>query len=803
MRKSAYSLGLSLLLLLPGLFSFEVHAQEQNLSGFVEDAETGERLIGARIMILGSKMGALSNSEGFFSLKFQKETGAQLIVTYLGYLPDTILIDGLDADALIIAMQTGFSLETVNIVAPVSQVGKLRLTMEQIKSLPSLAGEVDAMRAFQLLPGVAGGNEGTAALYVRGGSPDQNLVLLDDVPLYYVNHVGGFLSIFDPNTINQMTLIKGGFPARYGGRLSSVLEVYTKSGNQQKLRGNFHLGMLSGGLTLEGPLMSEKTTFLLSARRSFVDAFTRVASQLSSTGNYSAGYTFYDLNGKITHRLSPSDLLSFSVYHGQDGLFAKGNNVEEEAGGAGKEYRYKSRTQLNWGNTTAALRWQHLFHDELNGKVILGYTRFHYLTQVTASKTDPANDSLISDFLRNFHSNVQDGFVKAHLDWYPDERHHLELGGTGTVHFFRPGSSAFRQTSEGGNLIDVTSGDASIPAVEGNIYVADTWRPTTTISVEAGLHASLFNVQGKTYPSLQPRLQLTWDPNQRLLFHGSFSQMQQALHLLSNSGGGLPTDLWVPATSAIPPQKAWQIVLGAAVQLDRDGSWHLSTENFYKEMSQLIDFRSGTDFFSGGNDWQEEVVQGGMGEVYGTEWLLEKRKGRFTGWIGYTLSWNWRRFDQIDNGERFPYTYDRRHDLSVVGNFDANERVKLSASWTYATGRAVTLTPGLVPSLNTDWRCGREECTPLFYGLQQGHLYPSRNNYRMPAYHRLDISVSFTEEIPDKPGAARTWRFGLYNAYWRQNPYFIFLEYDDSGAPKLFQFSLFPLLPSLSFERTF
>jgi hypothetical protein len=704
----------------------------------------------------------------------------------------------------VLKLQPDLTLDSVLIVARQTSPGQLSLRMEQIKALPALVGELDALRAFQLLPGVAGGNEGTAALYVRGGSPDQNLVLLDDAPLYYINHVGGFLSIFDPNSIKQMRLIKGGFPARYGGRLSSVLEVYTKDGHQQERQGNFHLGLLSAGLYVEGPLGEGKTTYLLSARRSFIDAFTRIALQLSSPGDYSAGYTFYDLNGKLTHRFSTKDVLSLSVYHGRDHLFTRGDEEAEEPGSLGKVFRYRSRNQLNWGNTLASLKWQHLFHDRLHGKLIAGYTRFHFLTGIQARKIDPETDTLAASLQQELRSGVQDLFLRGHIDWYPLAQHHVEAGVVATYHRFRPGSSYYRTEGEGSGPVETRLNDRWLPAVELQAYLADTWQLAPGLSLEVGLHASLFQVEDTVYPLLQPRLQATWQPRPRWQAFASLSRMQQPLHLLSNSSGGLPTDLWVPATGRIAPQRAWQAAAGGSYRLDLAGSWHLSVEAFYKQMRELVDFEASSGIFASGGDWQQAVVTGGQGESYGSEWLLEKRLGRLTGWVGYTLAWNWRQFDQLNQGQRFPFTYDRRHDLSVVAQYALNRRVTLSATWTYASGRAITLAPGLVPVLTTDWRCGRSDvnnsCTPVFYGLHEGQLYPQRNNYRMPAYHRLDFGASFTR--PVKKGE-RTWRLGLYNAYWRLNPYFIYLDYNDAGDLQLYQFSLFPLLPSISYERTF
>ena len=356
-------------------------SQTHYISGYVEDGQSGERMIGARIFTANETQKTISNTEGFFSLNSSLHSDRILITVYPGYQSDSTLVSIDSQFPLVISLFPLINLDSVDIVAPISKVGQLSLNMDKIKALPAMIGEVDALRTFQLLPGVAGGNEGTSALYVRGGSPDQNLVLLDDVPLYYVNHIGGFLSIFDPNTIKQMNLIKGGFPAKYGGRLSSVIEVYTKDGNEKQLMGNYRLGMLAGGITLEGPLgKSKNTTFLFSARRSFVDAFTRIVSQMSSTEDFQAGYIFYDVNGKLTHRPTDKDVISFSVYQGSDRLFANWNDNEVESPISDLDFKFNARTNIKWGNTLVAFRWQHLFGKNTMGKFISGFTRFRYLT---------------------------------------------------------------------------------------------------------------------------------------------------------------------------------------------------------------------------------------------------------------------------------------------------------------------------------------------------------------------------------------------------------------------------------------
>ena len=785
---------------------FILQAQSLVVNGYVEDIQSGERLIGAQISILGQEIGTLTNSEGFFSLEIPSKFDSFLLATYWGYSPDTLRIQASNNEPLTISLNPSFTLDSVSIVAPVAGIGQLSLNMDRVKNLPTLIGEVDALRVFQLLPGVAGGNEGTSALYVRGGSPDQNLILLDDIPLYYVNHVGGFLSIFDPNTIKQMRLIKGGFSAKYGGRLSSVIEVYTKEGHQKELKGNYRFGMLAGGLTLEGPIGNGKTTFLLSARRSFVDAFTRIASQMSSTEDFSAGYFFYDLNAKITHRPTPKDVLSISFYQGKDRLFTRLDDKEVESFGVQDKFRFKTKTELNWGNTLAALRWQHLFNDHTHGKLVLGFTRFQYITNLEARKLNFETNNTEAFFQRGFQSNVQDFFAKLHINNYQGN-HQLAFGGTATFHRFRPGSSSFQQIITAVDSIEQFTSNSVVPAIEGNIYLSDTWKVHPRLTLEGGIHAALYSVKEKAYPSIQPRLQIEWRPASRWVIHSSFTRMQQPLHLLTNSNSGLPTDIWVPATANVPPQISQQTVLGGMYSLDIAGSWFFSAEGFYKQLNQLIEFREGSSFFSGGTDWQNEIVKNGKGQIYGIEFLLEKRKGKLTGWLGYTLSKNMRQFAQIDEGEPFPYTYDRRHDLSLVMNYELNKKVSLSANWVFNSGRAITLSPGLVPSLATDWQCtqGGNECTPLFYGLQMGQVYVGRNNYRMPAYHRLDIGANFTKEIKGQKirDGKRTWRIGLYNAYSRLNPYFLYIDANQQGELTLNKLSLFPILPSISYERSF
>ncbi len=789
---------------------FALFSQKVTINGYVSDAESGEKLIQARVYDSRSKTGTLTNDYGFFSLSLPAAE-VELIVGYSNFSTKKLTFN-LQADtSLNVALKTYYELEGVEIIAEEEErieqsthMSSISIPIEQIKSLPALLGEVDVVKAIQLLPGVQSGNEGSTGIYVRGGGPDQNLILLDGVPLYYVSHLGGFFSVFNADAISSVKLTKGGFPARYGGRLSSVLDIRMKEGNSKELHGEGSVGIISTKLSLEGPIVKDKASFIISGRRSYLDLFSRPLSKIASGGETSFGYYFYDLNAKVNYTFSDKDRLYLSGYFGDDlARFRVKYDYE-----SGKE---ETRGKLGWGNILGALRWNHLWSPKLFSNLTATYTRYRFITQIDYFDEYVDNGSPVkNEFFAQYKSGVIDWGLKWDFDYYPSSQHEIKFGANAILHNFSPGVATI-SVSDNQSKQDTTFGDFDTPSQEYFVYVEDNWKINPRLSLYAGLHASAYRVDDITFTSLQPRMAMRFAFSPKWAFKASYSQMAQFLHLLSNSTAGLPTDLWVPATKRVPPQQSEQFAAGIATTFGSQ-KIELSIEGYYKRMSNISTYQEGASFFGLTEDWQEKVATNGQGEAYGIELLLQKRTGKTTGWIGYTLSWNYREFEEINQGKRYPYRYDRRHDFSLVVSHRFNERVSLSGTWVFGSGNPITLATARYSSA-----FGSQEANALAWGGFWGNVVSSssnspielygngRNGFRMRNYHRLDIGIDLTKK---KKWGERTWTFGLYNAYSRQNPFFYYFrnEYDyrtQRTEEKLVQFSLFPIIPAISYRFKF
>ncbi|WP_176909214.1 TonB-dependent receptor [Hymenobacter lapidiphilus] len=800
-----------LLLLLTGTLTAQGQRLETRVtfSGTVQDARTGEKLLGAAVYVAGSQAGTTTNAAGFYSLTLPAQDSVRLTASYLGYQRATIALTGRQTTAHTFRLAARNELGEVRVSgttdAPLArrvEMSTLQIPMAQLRQLPALLGEPDVLRAFQLMPGVQAGREGSGALYVRGGSPDQNLTLLDDVPIYYVSHVGGFLSVFDANAISDVRLLKGGFPARYGGRLSAVLDVRLKEGNQQKLSGTAGVGVLATHVSLEGPLKNGKTTFLVSARRGNLDLFSRLASARSSGGTSVIGYSFYDASAKLSHQLTPRDQLFAAVYLGGDRLFI--NQKPQTIAGPQGQLRYQNTSNLRYGNALASLRWNRQFTPRLFGNATLAATRFHYENEQAFRLEDRSAASPLSENSQaSFTSGVQDLLIKADFEYYPRPAHQLRFGATAIGHAFTPGSNFFSSRSSA-VATDTTFGARRVGAQEVAVYAEDEIRLTPRLSANLGLRAVRYWVQGQSFGGVQPRLLATYLLGEHTALKASYASMQQYLHLLSNNGAGLPTDLWVPATRRVAPQRARQVAVGLAHTLPAWGL-EVSVEAFQKSLRQLIEFREGATFYNSSQNWEDKVVTGGRGQVRGLELLVQRKTGRLTGWVGYTLARNERQFDQLNQGQWYPYKYDRRHDGSVVLIYTLRPTITLSTTWTYGTGNALTLAQGNYHVVDQSYgRLSGDAANRYLY--PEAEVYGNKNSYRMRAYHRLDLGATFTKAVRH---GERLWRVGAYNAYSRHNPYYIYYSagendsYYTKGQKQLYQLSLFPILPAISYERRF
>ncbi|WP_227625883.1 TonB-dependent receptor plug domain-containing protein [Geofilum rubicundum] len=658
----------------------------------------------------------------------------------------------------------------------------------------------------------SGGTEGTSGFYVRGGGPDQNLILLDGVPVYNVNHLFGFMSVFNSDAIRNVTLIKGGFPARYGGRLSSVLDIRMKEGNNQEFKGNASIGLISSKLTLEGPIKSDKTSFMFSGRRSYVDLlsypFQMAANKkYGESENLWVGYFLQDFNAKINHIFNNQHRLYLSVYTGKDKFFMNDkyeytNTYSSYYGQDGEEghqvsiqYKSKDKARLQWGNTTGALRWNNIINNQLfaNLTATVSDYKFRIFEDYEEERIDLIeNTTEKSSYFYEYYSQIRDYGLKADFDFVPSPNHYLRFGMHNTLHYFSPGVTVNKDYYDSGSTpIDTIYGNKNIPANEMMVYVEDDITLSQAIRLNAGLHYSNFHVQGTTYHSLEPRLSARFMLSSRISAKASYTTMQQYLHLLANSSMGLPTDLWVPATKKIKPQKSQQAALGFAYAPNT--IYELSVEGYYKYMENLIDYAEGASFFELDQGNWEDLVTSGEGESYGVEFLAQKHQGRFSGWIGYTLSWANRQFDEIGSGEKYPYRYDSRHDISIVTTIKLTEKTDFGAAWVYRTGYPFTMEDEEFQSPFTFFK----EPNSLSDNSGTIEHFENRNNYRMPDYHRLDLGFNFHKQ---KKRVYRTWSVGVYNAYARNNPFMIYKdnvwdEQNNTSTTQLRQLSIFNLIP--------
>lgn len=799
------------------LFQQTLQAQRHTISGYLTDARNGEKLISAKVYDQLSSQGTLTNNFGFFSLSLK--TGTVKIIAAQGSYQSKQIEFELRADTVMNLSLTPYALDEVQIIAENeekiqerTEMSTISIPIDQIKKLPALMGEVDVIKAIQLLPGVQSGSEGSTGIYVRGGGPDQNLILLDDVPLYYVSHLGGFFSVFNADALSNVKLVKGGFPARYGGRLSSVLDIRMKEGNMKKFEAEGSIGLISSKLSIQGPIIKDKTSFIVSGRRTYFDLLSRPISQAASGGVASFGYYFYDLNAKINHIISDKDRLYLSTYMGDDNL---GIRVSESNGVPGDQdyYDYGIKNKTLWGNKLAALRWNHIWSPKLFSNLTATFTNYRFQVGNELYDAYTSGDSVVRiDANLNYQSGIRDFGGKLDFDFYPVPSHDIKFGINTTRHRFVPGFLGYKISAQNQDLVDTTLAAQVAYSLETSAYIEDNFKIGRRFSANVGLHAVHYIEGEKNYFSFQPRISTRFLLSDNVSIKGSYVQMTQFIHLLANSSVGLPIDIWVPATDKIAPQDSWQAAFGIASSLWGD-KFEFSVEGYYKKMDNLIEYKEGTNFFLGISDqnWQDIVETGGTGEAYGVELFLQKKTGNTTGWIGYTLAWNNRQFESLNQGDVYPYKFDRRHDASVVVIHKINDKVSISGTWVYGTGNALTLPSGGYATVNypgssifnENGTFGRH-VTDLGWSNGGVQLYENgRNNFRMEAYHRLDFGINFRKE---KKWGERTWNISVYNAYSRQNPYTYFIGRDynnqtQAGPPPqvLRRLALFPIIPSVSY----
>ncbi len=781
-----------------------IMAVAQTVSGTVTDEATGETLIGATVLDTRSGKGTVTNAYGRYTLTLKGVKDAELRFTYVGYKPQTHRVDLSANRQLNVELEANVMLDEVEVVAErvnsprVSQMSAIEVPVEQIKLVPVIFGETDVLKAIQLLPGVQSGTEGMSGLYVRGGGPDQNLFLLDGIPLYNVNHLGGFFSAFNGDAIKNVTLYKGSFPARFTGRISSVLDITSNNGNDKEWHGSGSIGVISAKINVEGPIIKEKTTLNFSLRRTYGDILLQpmlmaVAMQDGIDG-LSAGYYFYDLNAKVTHKFSDRSRLYATWYSGDDEAYMR-VKINDDI------YGEKSYMKLSyrWGNMATAIRWNYELNPQLFMNVTGSFTR--YRNNLTLGIEDiwrQQGQEYRDEVKMGLNSGIRDVAARVDFDYAPSPDHAVKFGAVATLHTFIPQVQTAYLMSSNTQLADTTFGEDRISAGEFVLYGEDDWSITEALKINAGAALSGFAVEGHFYPSIQPRLSGRLMLTDDISMKAGYSYMTQYMHLLSNSNISLPTDLWVPVTARIEPMKSHQVAAGLFY------SWKynidFSIEGYYKVMDNMLEYKSGSTFLGSSIGW-EDMVSSGRGWAYGVEFLAQKSIGDITGWLGYTWSRTMRQFDregqELNNGEPFPAKYDRIHDISLTLQYKPNDKFDCGVTWVYCTGNTASLALQEIPG---------ENYSSVYY-YDHINYVDSRNNYRLPAYHRMDASVNFHKQ---KKRFLRTVSISVYNLYNRQNPFMIYprsyTRSDGMGTEYttvLMQRSLFPILPSVSYILKF
>lgn len=772
LKRSSLIITLFLLLVNP-LLSYQLAAQEKfTISGKITDASTGEDLIGVTISKEGTTIGTTTNTYGFYSLTLPK--GSHTIqVRYIGYgvvLKEVILDKNVDLNIKL--EQSAFSLNEVEILSTNSDqnisstdMGVERLDMKVLETIPVLLGEKDILKTIQLLPGISPASEGSSGFTVRGGSIDQNLILLDEAPVYSASHLMGFFSVFNSDALKNVDVYKGGIPAQFGGRASSVLDITMKDGNNQNFSASGGIGLISSRLTLEGPIIKDKMSFIVSGRRSYADLAGKAIGVLDDD----MSLYFYDLNAKLNYKINDKNRIFLSGYFGQDD-FGFGD------------------MGMSWGNSTGSLRWNHLFNNKLFSNTTAIYSNYDYTFNI-------ADDATMS-------SGIEDMGVKQDFTWYINPNNTIRFGLNSTYHTFNPGKLLFENVDSDEIVLEQKQ------AFESAVYISNNQKISDKFSAEYGFRISMFNQMGagwsnqynaenekidstyyqsgklmKTYFEYEPRISLNYQLNSSSSVKASYNRMAQYLHLLSNSTSGQPTDTWIPSTQNIKPTVATQYALGYFRNFS-DNQFEFSVEAYYKDMQNVLDYEDGTDVLL--NENIEANILSGTGRSYGVEFYLKKKFGRFNGWISYTLSRTENKIDGINNSDWYPSKYDKTNDLSIVAMYELNKRWSVSAAWVFYTGNAVTF-----PS-------GKYE-----YDGQTWPYYTERNGYRMPDYHRLDLNIHLNGK--EKRRFSSSWDFSIYNLYNRKNAYTISFQESETtpGTTEAVKLSLFGIVPSITWNFKF
>ncbi len=761
--------------------------QRHTVSGYVYDAASGELLTKATVLSIKTARGTATDEYGRFVLIVEADS-VHLRFSYLGYIEEYLRLV-LRADTLVRVglARSPVELEEVSVAADhaVTSLSQIQLTPREIDRMPAMAGETDVVKALQLLPGVQGGREGAAGLYVRGGSPDQNLVLLDGTPIYNANHLLGFLSTFNPDVIRSVNLSRGAGSARYGGRLSSVLDVAMKEGNLYERQTYATIGIVAARVTTEGPIRRGRAAYLFSARRTYLDALWRIAQP----SDEKFGYYFFDLVGKVNW-VGSRQRVYLSLYGGQDRFWLRYDENESS-------YSEQYEGALFWGNLTGSLRWQSQLSPRLLASASLSRTSYTVaFDEKSRYRAGREQDETYNG--TTYRSGVADWTAKADLDLRVGFGHRIRVGGNATLHTYTPSTARVSSQDRPADSVStrVVGSESRLLAWETAVYAEDEIVLGRRVLAVLGLRGSAFMVADASYAALEPRLVLRYTLNANTSIEASFAEARQYTHLVSRSGIGIPLDLWLPTTDAIGPQQARQVSLGATRKLQSQAAVEVSAEVYLKKMTGVLTPIEGSSLLGIDATGWERRVEVGHGKAYGLETLVRKREGRLTGWVAYTLARSTRRFDGIDDGKQFPYQYDRRHDLALTASYQLTKRWALSGTWVYASGNAAWLPVARAPDVE-DFAGYR------YYSNDpelSAYVYGARNGWREPAYHRLDFAARRTNELRR---GTRTWTMGLYNVYAQRNPFYLYAKTRDDGRLTFRKVSPFILIPAFSYAITF
>lgn len=821
--------------------------KKYTISGYITDEKTSETAIGATIYDKSTLQGTITNVFGFYSLTLA-EGAHSLSFSYVGYTPKTVEIN-LTKDTLMnIQLSDNIQLEEVVVTAQREDVGiqatgmgSLDIPVKLIEHTPSLLGETDVLRAIQFTPGVQQGVGGASALYVRGGGGDENLILLDGSPVYKVDHCFGFFSVFTPEAVKKVSFYKSSFPARYNGRVSSVIDVRTKDGDMNNYHSSFSIGLLTSRFNIDGPFVKDKTSFSLSARTTYLSLLMWPVMKIAQAGldddeKLNAGYWFYDFNAKVNHKFSDKDRLYVSFYRGVDKFWVRDkykeeyndNSYDEQTG----EYKngtridkYNDKIYLRWGNLISTVRWNHVFSPRLFTNTTISYNKYNM--SIGSEYEDSSNGprGSWSDFTSSeYNSSIIDYGAASDFDFMATDRHTIKFGFNYIYHEFKPETSITKIKSKSStnpeNNVDSSSvipGGKTIYANELSVYAEDEWKITRQLSAIPGFAYTLFKVQDKAYNTIQPRFSLKYTATPFWTFKASYTRMSQCVHLLSSSPLALPTDLWVPITENIKPETADQYSVGAYTTKVK--GWEFSVEGYYKELHNVLEYKDGMSFMGFSGNWQQMVAMG-EGRSKGIEVLAKRTEGKATGWISYTLSKADRDFDNgsgVNNGRVFPFAYDRRHNISIVYSQKINDHIDFDANWTYFSGSHATISlskemlilpTGVDPYDYWEYESGQTERSEI--KTDDIDFVENRNNYTLPASHLLCIGINFHKQ---KKHCERIFNISVYNAYNAKNPNFAFSKVKEKENPAdpynpteylvLRKLTILPIIPSFTFTYKF